>query len=339
MSELNKSKFIKGNLNLKKLNFSGTINNDEDANIISTVNPLYLAFQATTEDGNLLEFTIYGEAQGDLVTGFGFAEIELNKDDLAPLYLLSRFTITGSATNDKISLVGKGDLRNIYQLAGLINFNVDLNAKNSIIDKENTTISGFLQYENPDTTLAPTTMKRLPDSLYNKHSTETNINKLLRAYDKEILRIRSRIKMIQTDTVIDLARHVALINNFSHLTPDLSPKLFDPEDYRKTLKKINDVIMLEDSEDMIREAIRFFTDAEPEIVDLTKYKIQLGSSRIGKDTYAIDRDLLTFTSKVIVLNPNKKKLNRSAIIAFLQLFIPAHIKLILQFEDGEIINL
>jgi hypothetical protein len=236
-------------------------------------------------------------------------------------------------------LVGKGDLRNIYQLAGLINFNVDLNALNSIIDKENTTISGFLQYENPDTTLAPTTMKRLPNSLYNKHSTETNINKLLRAYDKEILRIRSRIKTIQTDTVIDLARHVALINNFSHLTPELSPKLFDPEDYRKTLKKINDVIMLEDSEDMLREAIRFFTDSEPEIIDLTKFKIQLGSSRIGKDTYAIDRDLLTFTSKVIVSNPKKKKLNKSAIVAFLQLFIPAHIKLILQFEDGEIINL
>ena len=337
MAELYKSKFIEGSPNLKKLDFLGTINDDSD--IISTVNPLYLSFKAVTEDNNLLEFTIYGEAQGDLVTGFGFAEIELSGEDLAPLYLLSRFSVIGSTTNDKVSLVGTGDLRNIYQLAGLISFNISLTASNSIIDKNNTVINGFLQYENPSSTIAPVTMKRLPNSLYNKNSTETNINKLLRAYDKELLRIRSRIKTIQTDSVIDLARHVALINNFSHLTPDLSPKLFDPEDYRKTLKKINDIIMLEDSEDMLREAIRFFTEAEPEIIDLTKYKTQLGISRLGKDSYAIDRDLLTFTSKVIISNPKKKKINKKAMIAFLQLFIPAHIKLILQFEDGEIINL
>jgi hypothetical protein len=336
MTRIDKSKFLTGKLNLQKIDFSGTIK--DETGIISTVNPLSLFFKGFTNQGDPIEITIYGEAQGDLVTGFGFAEIELDSSELSPLYCLSRFSILGSITNDRISLVGKGDLRNIYQLEGSIDFNVDLVADNNIIDKTNTTIKGFLQYKKPHNTLSPVTMKRLPNALYNKSSTETNINRLLRAYDKEILRVKTRIKMIESDAVIDLARHTALINNFSPLISGLSVRLFDIEDYRKVLKKVNDIILLDDTEDMLKEAVRFFTNSDPEIVNMTKFKMKLGSSRLNKDCYAIDRDLRAFTTKIIIKNPKNKNFNKKALIAFLKLFAPIHIKFIIQFEDGELVN-
>jgi hypothetical protein len=337
MTKIDKTKFLKGKVNLQKINFSGSIK--DDPTIISTVNPLSLFFKGFTETGDPLEFTIYGEAQGDLVVGFGFAEIELNTDDLSPSYCLSRFSVLGSITNDTISLIGQGDLRNIYQIEGSLDFNIVVTAQNNIIDKANTVISGFIQHKVPDTTLAPVTLKRLPNALYNKASGDSNIAKLLKAYDKEILRVKTRIKMINNDAVIDMARHTALISNFSVLASDLSPRLFDIEDYRNIFKKINDIVLLEDSEDMLKEAIRFFTDSEPQIIDLSQFKMKLGSSRLGRDTYAIDRDLRAFTVKAIVKNPLNKKFSKAGLIAFLRLFIPIHLKIILQFEDGQLVKL
>lgn len=337
MARIDKAKFLKGQSNLRKVDFSGLIKNEDG--IISTVNPLSLFFKGYTAEGDPVEFTIYGEAQGDLVTGFGFAELELGVNESSPLFCLSRFSVLGSITNDRISLVGKGDLRNVFQIEGTVDFNIDLKAQNNIIDKTETNISGFIQYKKPDSILTPVTMKRLPNALYNKISPQTNIGKLLKSYDKEILRIRTRVKMIEGDAVIDLARHTALINNFSPLVPDLPVRIFDIEDYRKIFKKINDIILLEDSEDMLKEAVRFFTDAEPEVISMSKYRMKLGSNKLGRDCYAIDRDLRAFTTKIIIRNPKNKKFSKKGLVAFLRLFAPIHIKLILQFEDGELVNL
>lgn len=337
MTRIDKSKFFNGKVNLHKVNFSGFIK--DDPNVISTVNPLSLFFKGYTDDGDPIEFTIYGEAQGDLATGFGFAEIELGTSELSPLYCLSRFTFLGSISPDNLSLVGKGDLRNIYQLEGNISFNIDLKITNNLVDKQNTTINGFLQYKKPETTLSPTTMKRLPNALYNKASTETSIGRLLRAYDKEILRVKTRINMIEKDAVIDLARHTALVNNFAPYASGLPIRDMDIEDWRNAFKKISDIILLEDSSEMLKEAIRYFTDAEPTVIDMSQFRMKLGSSRLDRDCYAIDRDLRAFTVKVIVNNPHNKKFDKKILIAFLRLFAPLHIKIIMEFTDGELITL
>lgn len=334
---LNKSKYLNNKPNSTKKDFFGNIN--VDINVTSTINPLTLSYKGKTTDGDPIEVLVYGDIQGDIIRGFGFAELELNVNNLSPTYCMSRFFILGSATENKISFVGSGDLRNNYQLIGKFEFNSIVVADNDIIRRNESVINGFLSFENPIDTIAPVTLKRLPDALYNKNVTETNVGRILRAYDKELLRIKTRIKMIESDQIIEFARHSALINNSGVFYQNIDQRIYDIEFYRSLLQKCSDILLLEDTEDMFREGIRFFTGAEPTFIDLTNKKMQLGKTRLGKNCYAIDRDIRTFTTKIIINNPEKKIFNRKGLMGFLKIFKPVHINLILQFEDGEIVKI